>query len=113
MPKTAKEAAKLANDPEAVKTFSKHQELKLEKLELENDKLRLQNEKTIDQIYNDVFDLLKTITLKKVQAAIIETFEKEFVKKGKFSGQHLRILRNVVGARTDFKKGTQIFCIIL
>jgi predicted nucleotidyltransferase/uncharacterized protein (UPF0332 family) len=62
-------------------------------------------EKTIDQIYNDVFNLLKTITLKKVQAAIIETFEKEFVKKGKFSGQHLRILRNVVGAKTDFKKG--------
>ena len=62
-------------------------------------------EKTIEQIYNDVFNLLKTITKKNVQAGIIENFEKDFVKKGKFSGQHLRILKNVVSARNEFKKG--------
>ena len=62
-------------------------------------------EKTIEQIYKDVFDLLKIMLGKKSQAILIENFEKEFVKKGKFTSQHLRILKDVVGARADFKKG--------
>jgi len=63
------------------------------------------NEETIERIYKDVFELLKEITGKKAQAEIIDTFEKTFVKKGQFAPQSLRILRDVVSARTQFKKG--------
>ncbi len=63
------------------------------------------NEETIERIYKDVFELLKEVTGKKSQVEIIDTFEKTFVKKGKFAPQALRILRDVVSARTQFKKG--------
>jgi uncharacterized protein (UPF0332 family)/predicted nucleotidyltransferase len=62
-------------------------------------------EKTIEQLYKDVFELLKTIVKAKSQSAIIEEFEKDFVKKGKFSPQNLRILRDIIKAKTQFKKG--------
>ena len=63
------------------------------------------NEVTIERIYKDVFELLKEVTGKKSQEEIINVFEKDFVKKGKFAPQSLRILRDVVIARTQFKKG--------
>ena len=62
-------------------------------------------EKTIEQIYKDVFELLKAIMGNKAQAILIKEFEKDFVKKGKFTNQHLRILQNIVAARNEFKKG--------
>ena len=62
-------------------------------------------EKTIEQIYKDVFELLKSTLGKKSQALIISEFEKEMVKKGKFTNQHLRILKDIVNARKEFKKG--------
>ena len=63
------------------------------------------SEKTIEQIYKDVFELLKQTTRKNSQKEIIESFEKDFVKSGKFTYQHLRILNDIFKARTDFKKG--------
>lgn len=62
-------------------------------------------EKTIEHIYEDTFNLLKSILGKKPQIKLIEEFEKDFVKKGKFSTRHLRILNKIVSARTEFKKG--------
>ncbi|MFA4952694.1 MAG: nucleotidyltransferase domain-containing protein [Candidatus Pacearchaeota archaeon] len=62
-------------------------------------------EKTIEQTYKDVFELLKTIVGNKSQEKTIEDFEKNFVKKGQFSPQDLRILNDIVGARKEFKKG--------
>lgn len=62
-------------------------------------------EKTIEQIFNDVFALLKTMFGKKSQAVLISEFEKQLVKKSQFTEQHLRILKDVVSARADFKKG--------
>ena len=62
-------------------------------------------EKTIEQIYGDVFGLLKAVMGKKSQAILIDNFEKEFVNKGKFTNHHLRILNDLVKARADFKKG--------
>jgi predicted nucleotidyltransferase len=62
-------------------------------------------EKTIEQIYKDIFTILKTMLKNKAKDKIISEFEKDFVKKGKFSPQHLRILRNIVSARAEFKKG--------
>ena len=63
------------------------------------------SEKTIEQVYEDVFKLLKTILKTKTQTAMIEEFERDFIKKGKFAPQNLKILKNIVGARKDFKKG--------
>ena len=63
------------------------------------------SEKTIEQIYKDVFELLGQLTKQKLQTKIIQFFEKDFVKFGKFTHQHLRILNDVVKARADFKKG--------
>jgi len=61
--------------------------------------------KTIEQIYKDVFELLGTIVGKKAHGKMIEEFEKDFVKKGKFTPQNLRILKDIIGARQEFKKG--------
>jgi len=62
-------------------------------------------EKTIEQIYSDVFKLLESILGKKSQQAIISEFDDKMVKKGKFTEQHLRILKNIISAKTEFKKG--------
>jgi len=62
-------------------------------------------ERTIGQIYNDVFELLKPLIGKKSQEKTVEEFENQFVKKGKFSHRHLRILKDVISARKEFKKG--------
>ncbi len=61
-------------------------------------------ERTIEQIYKDLIDLLKTITSKKSQSDILIEFEK-YVKKGKFTKQDLRAINKVIKARNDFKKG--------
>jgi predicted nucleotidyltransferase/uncharacterized protein (UPF0332 family) len=62
-------------------------------------------QKTIEQIYQDVFALLKSMLGNKSQEKLIEEFENQFVKKAKFAPQHLRILRDIVHARSEFKKG--------
>ena len=62
-------------------------------------------EKTVEQIYNDVFELLKTLVGKKSQEQMIKDFENIFVQKGQFPPQDLRILENIVHVRKDFKKG--------
>jgi len=61
--------------------------------------------KTIQKIYDDAFDLLKTMTKKKSEKEVVSAFEKDFVKNGKFSNQHIRILNNIVSARNEVKKG--------
>ena len=62
-------------------------------------------EKTVEQIYNDVFDLLKGIIGNKSPSALASEFEQSFVKKGKFTSQHLRILHDVLHAKAELKKG--------
>ncbi len=62
-------------------------------------------EKTIEQIYSDVFNLLKATFGKKSQNQLVWDFEKILVKSGKMTQQHLRILKNIISAKTDFKKG--------
>jgi predicted nucleotidyltransferase/uncharacterized protein (UPF0332 family) len=62
-------------------------------------------EKTIEEIYKDVFVLLKGMFGNKSQDAIINEFETKYVKKAKFAPQHLRILKDIVRARAEFKKG--------
>ncbi|RLG11932.1 hypothetical protein DRN73_04045 [Candidatus Pacearchaeota archaeon] len=62
-------------------------------------------EKTIEQIYENVFELLKNIVGKMSQEKTLEEFEKNFVKKGKFTPQHLKIIKEIVDARKQTKKG--------
>ncbi len=61
--------------------------------------------RTIEKIYEDAFGLLKGILGNMSVEKTIEKFEKEYVKKGKFTKQHLRILNKIVEAKKDFKKG--------
>jgi predicted nucleotidyltransferase/uncharacterized protein (UPF0332 family) len=61
-------------------------------------------EKTVEQIYGDVIDLLKDIIGKKTPEKLAEEFDKEYVKKAKFTNQHLRILKDVIKAKKEFKK---------
>ncbi len=62
-------------------------------------------EKTLDQIQNDVFELLKNITGQKSQKAIVDSFEKDFVNKGKFTQHHMRIIREFLSTKAESKKG--------
>ncbi|MEK6897914.1 MAG: nucleotidyltransferase domain-containing protein [Nanoarchaeota archaeon] len=62
-------------------------------------------EKTIEQIYKDVFGLLETIFGKKSQQKLIDEFEEELVKKGKMPQQSVKILKNIIIAKAEFKKG--------
>jgi len=84
----------------------KDMELYLKRLkELREQIEKRTGEKTIEQIYQDTFKLLKTMFGNKSQDKIIEEFEKKIIKKGKLSPQSLRTLKNLVNARADFKKG--------
>jgi len=62
-------------------------------------------EKTVEQIYKDVFELLKAITGENSQLAILDSFEKKFIKKGKFTQQHLRFFKEIIDAKKESKKG--------
>ena len=61
--------------------------------------------KTIEALFKDVLEGLKTLMGKKSQEKLLEEFEKVYVKEGKFSKQHLRILKSIIEARNEYKKG--------
>ncbi len=62
-------------------------------------------EKTLGQVYDDVFNLLKNMMGKEPQDKLVDKFEKEYVKKGKFTNQHLRILKDLADLKKEYKKG--------
>ncbi len=62
-------------------------------------------ERTMEQIYKDVFSLLEQTLGKNSQEKMINVFEKELVKTGKLPQQSLRTLKNIIDARVEFKKG--------
>lgn len=62
-------------------------------------------EKTIEEIYKDVFNLLERILGRRTQNKMVEEFEKKLIKTGKLPEQSLRILNDVIDARLKFKKG--------
>ncbi len=77
----------------------------LKKLESLRTKIEKRSqEKTIEQIYKDIFGLLEAILGKKPQVKIVSEFD-GLVKKGKFTQQHLKILRDIIKAKAEFKKG--------
>ncbi|MBM3234541.1 nucleotidyltransferase domain-containing protein [Candidatus Pacearchaeota archaeon] len=62
-------------------------------------------EKTIEQIYKDVFQLLEGVFGKKTEGQILGLFEEEFIKKGKMPENYLHILKEIIKAREQFAKG--------
>lgn len=62
-------------------------------------------EKTINEIYNDIFNLLEKIIGKKPKRQLIESFESELVRKGVLPEQSLRTFKDVINAENEFKKG--------
>jgi len=62
------------------------------------------HEKTIEQVYGEIFDLLGAVIKKKGQANLVSGFG-ELVKQGKFTQKHSRILDDIIKARAEFKKG--------
>jgi predicted nucleotidyltransferase/uncharacterized protein (UPF0332 family) len=76
---------------------------RLKELRVQIDKKAQEN--TIERIYSDTINLLSAMFGKKSQAQLIEDFEKNLVKTGKMAQQHLRILKNIISARAEFKKG--------
>ena len=61
-------------------------------------------EKTVEQIYTEMTDLLKIVLKGSSQAEFADKFEKTLVKTGKFTKQHLAILKDVIDAKKNFKK---------
>ncbi|MDP3966146.1 MAG: nucleotidyltransferase domain-containing protein [archaeon] len=61
-------------------------------------------EKTVQQVYDDVMDLLKNILGKKSPESLVQEFEKKYVKESKFTNQHLRILKDIIRTKKEFKK---------
>jgi uncharacterized protein (UPF0332 family)/predicted nucleotidyltransferase len=59
----------------------------------------------IEKIHKDAIELMKRILGNKSQDKLIEEFEKDYVKKGKFTNQHLRAIKNILNARQEVKKG--------
>jgi len=62
-------------------------------------------ERTIEQIYEDVTNLLQALFGRKTINILVKSFETELIKTGKFPQQSLRTLKDVISARADFKKG--------
>ena len=60
---------------------------------------------TIEEVSEEIFGLLGAILGKKSQTALVNEFESKLVKEGKFTSSDLRALKNLVGARTEYKKG--------
>ncbi len=61
--------------------------------------------RTIEQIEKEVFDLLQKIFHKKSKPALIESFDKELVQKGKIPEKMLSVLKTIEKATKDLKKG--------
>ncbi len=62
-------------------------------------------EKTINQIYDDTFKILKSLFGEKAEQKLVQDFEDQLIKTGKLPQNHLHILNDIVKANREFKKG--------
>lgn len=58
-------------------------------------------EKSIEETYNDVFGMIGSLLKKKSEEQIIEAFEKEFIKEGKFPLRFLENLKAIAKVRKE------------
>lgn len=61
-------------------------------------------EKTVEEIYQNTFTLLKTILGNKSKDKLVEDFKEQFIKTGKLGPQKQKILESIIQAKEDFKK---------
>jgi len=64
-------------------------------------------EKSIEQIYKDVFGMLEALLKKKEEKQVIEQFEEQLVKTGRFPHKFLEQLKFIAKTREDFGKETK------
>jgi len=62
-------------------------------------------EKTVEELYENIFNMLKGLFGKKSESGLISDFETNFVKKGNLPPNYLKFLKDVVKAKKEFKKG--------
>ena len=67
------------------------------------------SEKSIEQIYKDVFDMIGAILNKKSEATIIKAFNDQLIKTGKFPPRLLDNLKEIVATKKDVEKLKYIF----
>ncbi|MBI2449529.1 nucleotidyltransferase domain-containing protein [Candidatus Pacearchaeota archaeon] len=62
-------------------------------------------EKTINQIHDDVFNLLKAVFGSQSQDKLVKSFENNLIKRGLMPPKTLHILNDIIEAKANFKKG--------
>ncbi|MBU2496967.1 MAG: nucleotidyltransferase domain-containing protein [Nanoarchaeota archaeon] len=62
-------------------------------------------EKTILQIYDDSFSILRNILGNLAEEKIVEKFKSEFLEKGEMPPKNLDMLKEIIKAKQDYKKG--------
>ncbi len=62
-------------------------------------------EKSTEEIYEEVFKLLKTLLGNKSQVELIKDFESKIVKKGKAQPRFLKVMKELVEAKSKIKSG--------
>lgn len=60
-------------------------------------------EKTIEEIYNNVFRILEGLFGKKSETELVKTFEKELVNKGRTDPRFLHILNELIDSKKKYK----------
>ncbi len=61
-------------------------------------------EKTIEQVYKDVFGMLESLLKKKGESAVLKEFEEKLIKPGKFPQRFLDGLEFIAKIKKDFEK---------
>lgn len=62
------------------------------------------NEKSIKEIYEQVFGMLEAILDKKSESALIKSFEEEMIKSGKFPSKFLDSLKSIAELKKSFEE---------
>jgi predicted nucleotidyltransferase len=91
---TGKEIDELLKDSEAYMKRLKELREEIEKRS---------QEKTLEQIYDNAFKILKNLFGKKSESQLIKDFEKELVNKGRADPKNLHILKEIIEARKKYK----------
>ena len=62
------------------------------------------SERVIKEIYKDTFKRLNKIFGKKSSEKILHEFERAFVRTGKFTQEHLKVLREIISTKAELEK---------
>ncbi len=71
--------------------------------ELREDIEKRMNQKTFEEIYENVFKLVKALFGNKSESALIEDYEKEIVNKGKGNPRYIHTLHKLVDVKKKYK----------